>query len=145
MGKASKIMLIIAIILGILSALDLIICGAVFTYFSGSQIKETIMTGLQDGTINSSFSGSIEEVADQIQMMFKIFGIVCFVYAVASFVNVVLAIVGLATKNKIVFILNIVTGVLGLSLFNLLGGIFGLATPKEDPNKEPEIVITGTN
>ena len=80
-----------------------------------------------------------------IQMMFKIFGIVCFVYAVASFVNVVLAIVGLATKNKIVFILNIVTGVLGLSLFNLLGGIFGLATPKEDPNKEPEIVITGTN
>ena len=139
MKTGTKVMFIIAIVSTAISIITFFTFSIVFLIAGSEPAKEGIYRGLEEGSVTTSFNGSTEEKVEQISLMFNILAGFFVYFTITSFINLVMAILGLATKNKVVYILNIVTSIFGFEMFNLLGGIFGLATPKEDPNKEPEI------
>ena len=67
MKKAGKVLLIIGVIFSILCVIGFVAGGIVFSVFTNPEYKNAIVQGLQDGTITSSFPGTVEEQAANIQ------------------------------------------------------------------------------
>ena len=126
MKKVANILFLVGGIYSIISVASLAITGTVLLVLSGSFFTATLVQGIIDGTVNSSFTGSPEEVAAAIQLMFLIMGI-CFV-TVASFgvANSIVSFKGRSTDRKEIFVINIVFAYLSGNTINLVASIFGL-------------------
>ena len=126
MKKVANILFLVGGIYSIVSVASLAIAGVFLLVFSGTAFTATIVQGINDGTINSSFTGTPEQIAAAIQLMFLIMGI-CFV-VIASFgiVNGILSLKARNTDKKELFIANIVFAFLSGVEINLVASIFAL-------------------
>ena len=72
MKKTGNILIIIGMIFTIISFAGLLIAGIVLTVYSSPDNKAEIMKGLLDGSITSSYDGTVSEQADAILTLFKV-------------------------------------------------------------------------
>lgn len=127
MRSASRILIIIGAVLAFLSLLGLLITGIVFLVLANPEARQTILDGLSNGSITSSFTGSTEEQAQQIQELFKILGIVFIALSAVYLVSPIVSLIASGKNSKGLYILGLVLSVLAFDLFLILGNAFGLA------------------
>ncbi|MBR6071859.1 MAG: hypothetical protein IKP77_03380 [Acholeplasmatales bacterium] len=126
MKKAGNVLIIIGIILTSLSTIGLVIAGIVFMVLSNPENKQEIMKGIADGTINTSFEGSLSEQADMVLILLKTLGIVFVIASVYLLIDIIVSSLAVKRKTKGLYIAVIVLNVLFFNLLLFLGGIFGL-------------------
>lgn len=126
MRTASKILLLVGGIVSFVTAFTLFIVSIVFLVCSAPEAKESIVEGINNGTITSSFPGNPVEQAEKIQALFAILGIVFIIWVFLCIANGILALIGRSKQNKPMLIINIVFGILSCVTINFVGGIFGL-------------------
>lgn len=126
MRSASRILIIIGAVLAFLSLLGLLIAGIVFLVLANPEARQTILDGLSSGAITSSFTGSTEEQAQQIQELFKILGIVFIALSAVYLVSPIVSLIASGKNSKGLYILGLVLSVLAFDLFLILGNAFGL-------------------
>ena len=80
--KASDILILIGYIISIIAAVAFLAFGIICVLIAAPNNKEIIINGLKDGSIHTSFVGTVEEQAAQIQSMFVYASIICFISAI---------------------------------------------------------------
>ena len=100
--------------------------AAAFFVFGSPVFKDLIIRGLEEGSINSDFPGTIEQVADAIQIMFISMAITFIVLGIFSSANIFFSFKGRNNDKKGFFIANIVLGVLSGNDINVVAAVFGL-------------------
>lgn len=126
MRKASKIILLICAVLGIISALGLLVSTILMFVFASPGMTEQIQQMIADGTIHSSYSGTPEEVTRAVQFTFLIVGIVLLVVLVFEIPLIVLDFVGYKKESSGLFIAIIILSIMSGSILNIIGGVLGL-------------------
>ena len=129
MRKASDIVLLVGGILEILATLTFAALALVFMILSSPASAEIIKEGLQNGTITTSFAGSVDEQVAVIQLAFKAMGVVFVVLTVFSLIGCVVSFLAKAKKTNPLYVLAIVFGAVSIEV-PLIGGIFGLIANK---------------
>ena len=129
MRKASDIVLLVGGILEILATLTFMALALVFMILSSPASAEIIKEGLQNGTITTSFAGSVDEQVAVIQLAFKAMGVVFVVLTVFSLIGCVVSFLAKAKKTNPLYVLAIIFGALSIEV-PLVGGIFGLIANK---------------
>ncbi len=126
MRKASKILMLVAGIVSIFVAIGLFITAIVLLVCTLPEAKETIIEGLQNGTITTTFQGTIDQKAEYIQALFAALGVIFIIWAILAIVNSVVSFIGRGVQNKPMLIINIVFGFISGVEINLVGAILGL-------------------
>ena len=126
MRKASKILMLVAGIVSILVAIGLFITAIVLLSCTLPDAKEAIIEGLQNGTITTTFQGTIDQKAEYIQALFAALGVIFIIWAILAIVNSVVSFIGRGVQNKPMLIINIVFGFISCVEINLVGAILGL-------------------
>ena len=129
MRKASDIVLLVGGILEILATLTFMALALVFMILSSPASAEIIKEGLQNGTITTSFAGSVDEQVAVIQLAFKAMGVVFVVLTVFSLIGCVVSFLAKAKKTNPLYVLAIIFGAVSIEV-PLVGGIFGLIANK---------------
>ena len=126
MRKAKEILFLLAMIFGCLSFLGLV--GGAIAFFVGSN-NEQLRQMIEEALANSGMAvdGAI------ISALCITYGVSLIICAVFAAVAVFLAWKARFQDDKKLFILNIVFGVLGGSIFNILAAIFGLVAASRAP------------
>ena len=126
MRRARDILFLVGGIVSLVTAVTFVGLGVMFEYFSTENYKAAIEEGLANGTIHTSmYRGTPKEVAEYLQLLFKILGILFFVVAAFALVNSLLSFVARTKESKGLYIANCVFGVLSCVEFNLVGAVFG--------------------
>ncbi len=128
MKKAGQILLLISGIFTIISAIAVIIGGIVCLVFAGPELRQVIIDGIKDGTITTTIPGTPEEVAAILQSTFLVVGISLLASVIVIVGCAVVAFLGVKFNSKGLYIANIVLGIVGGSIFSLIGGILCLAS-----------------
>ena len=136
MKKASNILLLLSAIFGIFGVITLVIVGAMFLAFTSPEAKEAIIKGIQDGTIHSSWPGTIEEQAVAIQGMFMGLGIGFLIGAVVTVGGVVIYFLARSKDTMALYITALVLSILGGSILAFLGSLFGIITKSQEKQIE---------
>lgn len=126
MKKAGNVLIIIGIILTSLSMIALVVAGIIFMVVSNPENKEEIMKSIADGTINTTYEGTLSEQADMVLILFKTLGIVFVIASVYLLIDIIVSGVAVKRKTKGLYIAVIILNVLFFNLILFLGGIFGL-------------------
>ena len=129
MRKASDIVLLVGGILEILATLTFMALALVFMILASPASAEIIKEGLQNGTITTSFAGSVDEQVAVIQLAFKAMGVVFVVLTVFSLIGCVVSFLAKAKKTNPLYVLAIIFGAVSIEV-PLVGGIFGLIANK---------------
>ena len=135
MRTASRTLLLVGAILSIVCILTFLIIGGVFS-FVGSLSVEEIVKGINDGSINSSFEGTVQEQAEAIKLTFTVLGVVFLVFGVCCIPNAVLGFMGMKKRVNAFYVCNIVFGALSGTVVTILGGIFGLVANAQEANQQ---------
>ncbi|MBQ9448350.1 MAG: hypothetical protein IJU60_00560 [Acholeplasmatales bacterium] len=135
MRTASRTLLLVGAILSIVCILTFLIIGGVFS-FVGSLSVEEIVKGINDGSINSSFEGTVQEQAEAIKLTFTVIGVVFLVLGVCCIPNAVLGFMGMKKRVNAFYVCNIVFGALSGTVVTILGGIFGLVANAQEANQQ---------
>ena len=135
MRTASRTLLLVGAILSIVCILTFLILGGVFS-FVGSLSVEEIVKGINDGSINSSFEGTVQEQAEAIKLTFTVIGVVFIVLGVCCIPNAVLGFMGMKKRVNAFYVCNIVFGALSGTVVTILGGIFGLVANAQEANQQ---------
>ena len=126
MKEASKILLLIGFIFGILGSVGFLIAMIVFFVLASPAMREIIIEGINNGTVKSDFPGSPEEIATFVQQVFN-GAAIGFLFAVLfSIAMCVIAMIARSKETSALYITSIVFSVLGANVLILLGSIFGL-------------------
>ena len=126
MKKASNILYLIGGIYAIVSVAALLIAGVILLIFSSSALTATIIKGIEEGTIHTSFTGSPEEIAVMIQITFLAIGITFIAVSAIYVIAGIIAFKGRNNDKKNLFVANIVFGVITENPLILLASIFAL-------------------
>jgi len=126
MKKAGNILLIVGIVTTIFSIIGLVIALVIFFIFADPAYKNDIINMINSGQITSSFSGTVEEQATQIQFLFKVIGIVFVIISVGYLLNVISPIVAIKKGSKTAYVITLIFGIIFFNLFILIGSILGL-------------------
>ena len=126
MKKAANILLIISGVFCILSILGAIAGTVVCFVVSGN--TDLIKQGLSEGWINipQHYQGSEEQAVQFVKLALITVGVLCIVYTAIYIAGAAISFQGAKKETKGLYIVNIVVGVIGGSIFNLIGGILGL-------------------
>lgn len=135
MKKASNYVLLAGIIYSFVVVVALCVVAGIFLSINTPDGKQAIMQGLQNGTIQTSFTGTAEQQANQIIVLLVIFAVYFFVMAFFALINAFIAIMGKSKKTKGLYILNIVLGVISGVYVNAVGAIFGLVALSREPKE----------
>lgn len=135
MKKASNYVLLAGIIYSFVVVVTFCVVAGIFLSFNTPEGKQAIIQGIQDGTIHTSFTGTTEQQADQIIILWVGLAIAFFVMAFFALINAFIAIVGKSKKTKGLYILNIVFGVISGVYVNAIGAIFGLVALAREPRE----------
>lgn len=139
MKKASQILFLISGIFSIIYSVLMFVFSILFIVFSNPEFKQTIIDGIVDGTIHSSFPGTPAEQAAAIQEMFLVAGVIFIFIFMFSVANAVLSFIARNKHNTGMFVVNIVFGFLSGIILNSIGGILGLVyLNQEKNNKTPQ-------
>ena len=131
MKKASRIVLIFGIAITLLAIIGFIVGGVIFTLFSKPEATQDIITGLHDGSITTSFTGTEAEQAEQIQRLFGIFGVVFFVLSAMYLLDAIVSAFALKKNAKVLSIVVIVLNVVLGNIILVIGGVLGLIDDQE--------------
>ena len=126
MKKAANILYLVGAIFAFISTATLLITGVILLVWSGPNFTAQIIDGINNGTIHTSFVGTVEQIAAQIQALFVLLGTPFLVIGVFSIVSGFLALRGRNTNGKGIFIANIVFAVLSGNDAILVASIFAL-------------------
>ena len=129
MRKASDIVLLVGGIVEILATITFLALAIVFMVLASPASAEIIKEGLQDGTITTSFVGSVDEQVAMIQLVFNAVGVVFVVLTVFSLIGCVVSFLAKAKKTNPLYVLAIIFGAVTIEV-PLVGGIFGLIANK---------------
>ena len=135
MKKASNYILLAGIIYSFVVVVTLCVLAGIFLSFNNPDGKQAIIQGIQDGTFHTSFTGSTEEQAEQVIILFVALAIIFFVMAFFALINAFIAIMGKSKKTQGLYILNIVLGVISGVYVNAIGAIFGLVALSREPKE----------
>ena len=135
MKKASNYILLAGIIYSFVVVVTLCVLAGIFLSFNNPNGKQAIIEGIQNGTFHTSFTGSTEEQADQVIILFVALAIIFFVMAFFALINAFIAIMGKSKKTQGLYILNIVLGVISGVYVNAVGAIFGLVALSREPKE----------
>ena len=131
MKKASRIVLIFGIAITFLAIIGFIVGGVIFTLFSKPEATQDIITGLRDGSITTSFTGTEAEQAEQIQRLFGILGVIFFVLAAMYLLDAIVSAFALKKNAKVLSIVVIVLNVVLGNIILVIGGVLGLIDDQE--------------
>lgn len=139
MKKASDILLLIgAILLFISAGMMLLTCVASFI-FSSIGFRQLLIDGIENGTIQSDFSGTSEEIAIQIQGLFTVFAFVSIASIIPLIVSGIFSLVARNKKTTGFYITCLILSIIfGGNIFSLIGSILGLVDTSEN-NEEISI------
>ena len=126
MKKASNIILLIGAILSFASIIGLLI-GAIILFVLGSPVcTQFIIDGINNGSINSSYGGSVEEVATFVQLTLIITAVVLLIVAVPTVASGILALRARRLEKEGLYIASIVLGVVCGNVIIIVGAILGM-------------------
>jgi len=131
MKKTGNILIIIGMIFTIISFAGLLIAGIVLTVYSSPDNKAEIMKGLLDGSITSSYDGTVSEQADAILTLFKVLGIVFFILSAGYCIAIFVDSLSLKRSSTGSYIAVIIVNVIFFNILGLIGGILGLVDDKQ--------------
>jgi len=126
MRKPVDILNIIGIIFEALIFVLFFVGGYVFLSLLGPDSKKDIMELLQTGRLTTTFEGTIEEQAVQIQGLFMAFGIVFIVISALAIASMFIAFFANRVKSKKLYIVQIVLNVIVFNVLLLMAGILGI-------------------
>lgn len=126
MKKAGNVLIIVGTVFTIFTIVGLLITGIIFLISSNPDNKQVIMDKIADGTITTSFTGSVSEQADKIQQLLKVLGVVFMILTGGYLLIAIVSFLAIAKKTKGFYITTIVLNVIFFNLLTLLGGIFAL-------------------
>lgn len=127
MKNAAKILMLIGAIISIFAAVTFLILGLVFVLMGiDSEAKNSIIQGLSDGTITTTFEGTYEEQATAIQLVYAVLGFAFVIWTVVLLIGSVITFVARSKYNKPLLIITIILGVVGMVYINSVGAVFGL-------------------
>lgn len=132
MKKAGSILIIIGIILSFISGIALVVTGIIMLVAANPDNKAEIMRGLQEGWVTTTFNGTVEEQAVQIQQLFQILGIVFFIIAAGYAINIIISSLAARGRSKGLYIATAVINVIFFNIILLLGAVFGLVGENEE-------------
>lgn len=132
MKKAMRILFLVSAIASLATMVTIFIISIYFLVFSSPGLTETIIKGLEDGSITSTFPGDNTEKAAAIQSMFLGLAIASLIHAGLCLINFLLSFIARVKDNKPLYIANIVIGFLSLIIINMVAGIFGLVIQKNE-------------
>lgn len=138
MKKASNILFLVGTILSSCALFACVIGAILFANFSDRQYTSFIVQGIEDGVIEVDVNGSAESQARYIQSLFSVLAFLCSFEAVILIPNIVLSALGRKKDNKVVYILNMVFGILSGVVVNAVGGIFGIIAQSNENNSHIE-------
>lgn len=124
MKKASDILLLIGFIFGIVGAVFTLVL--VIVLFAMGNSQEVIIQGLKEGTIHTSYVGTVEEQAAVVCALFRGLAIGALI---GFFIEVALCVVAAITRKKQTsgfYIGTLVLSVLCGSILIIVGAILGL-------------------
>lgn len=135
MKKAGQILVIVGAGFAFLSGLIMLVSCIMFFFFSSSMMYSSIVEGIKDGTIETSFGGTPEEAAAKVQILFAVMGFI-FLFPTATFIaNGVVSIVEFARPKTGLHVANIILSIMNNILFGLVGSILLMLSDSEDKKK----------
>ena len=137
MKKASYILFIIGAACSFLIAFAFIVCSIVFFVFAGPNCTQMIVDGIRNGSIRSTIGGTPEEKAAIIQLVFLITAIVFIPGTLIAIASGVFSILGTKKESSVLYVLNIVFGLLCGSFFNLVAAIIGMISYQKPVQEQP--------
>lgn len=136
MKKASDILLLIGFILGVIGAIFGLI--AVISLFTMAGNRDAIIEGLKNGTIHTSFVGTVEQQADAIVRMLNGVAIALLVAEILEIIGLVIIMITRKKGTTIWYIVTLVLSVLVFSILPLIGSILGLVANSESNGGDEE-------
>lgn len=123
MKQAGKVLVIIGIVLGFLALLGYLIGGITLIVLGSPASKELIIKLIEEGAIHSSFTGTTEEIAAQVQAVLVLTGGVLLVPGVFALAHAIVGILEIKTNMLGFHIANLVFSLLDGTFFGLIGSI----------------------
>ena len=140
---AKRILFLVGGIMSAVNAVSFAIASGIFFAFTTPAAKETIIKGLEDGTIHTTIQGmSNEQIATAITNLYLALAIGFVVGMVFAIINMIVSFKARKNGTKKLFILNIVFGAISSVTCNLVAGIFGLITYNRNHQNEEVIDYT---
>ena len=126
MKKAANILFLVGAILSIATAVSGILSGVAFIVLGSiPEIKQAIIDGINNGTIQTT-EANAEAAAAVFQYTFIASGISVLFCSLFAIPNCFFAFKGRNSNNHVMFILNIVFGVISGVIVNVVGAVFAL-------------------
>ena len=138
MKRAANILFLIGGIYSIVNGVTMLILGITFIIFSSPAFYDMLYTAVSDGTIQSSFTGSVEMVVRQIQLMYMSMGIVFAFLGAFALPNAALSFAARKSKSKGLLIANIVFSFLSGVEVNAVGAILALVDNNRSASRSIE-------
>ena len=139
MKKAMKILFLVGGIVSAVTAASILVPSIYYLVLSSPGLKETIIQGLEDGTINSTFPGDNIQQAEAIQALFLGLAVASFIHVGLCLVSCLFSFLGRVKENKAIYILNIIFGSLSLVIVNVVAAIFGLIIQKQESSSTTSV------
>ena len=137
MKKAANILLTIGGVFAIICAVSYLICGVVFIVLASPAFTQVLIEGVESGSVHTDFHGATtEEIVMLIQATFLAIGIMFMCFIPFAIADCVICFVGRAKQTKVLYILNIVFGVLGGTIVNTVGGVLGLVAKIKEGRRQ---------
>ena len=135
MKKIGNILLLIGAIMSFISAGILVVVAIVLFVFASPALTNTIVQGVTEGTIHSSFTGDPNEVAAAIQFTFGFTGAILMVVTIPTVADGVISLLATKRQTQGWYIATLVLAILSGSILNLIGSILGIAEPYTQHNE----------
>lgn len=142
MKRLSKTFLRVGGIIDIVVAGSFLIAAIIFAVLASPVFTDVFVRGFENGTAQTSASGTPEEKAFAVQIVFLTLAIVFFTVVGCGIVGSVFSFKAAANYNRKMLITNIVLGFVLGSKFSSAGGILGvIALAREERNKARSNII----
>ena len=135
MKRASQILLIVTAVLSFVGIVGLLIGAIVLFVFGSPAMHDMIVKGIQEGTINTSFDGDPETVANAVQAMFITAGVIVMIAILPTILCAIFSLVANKKSTDGWYIVVIVFSALTGSLFGIVGGILGVVANSGQPKQ----------
>lgn len=139
MRSGSKIVLIINAILSIIAAVFMGIGSAIFFVFSGASQTENVEKAIENGTLETDFTGTVAEQAEQVQLLFKILGVVVIFLAIIYIIVAIICHIANKKHSSVAYAILIGLGVISSSWLSLIGGILGIVANHQEANAKKRV------
>ena len=137
--KAANILFLIGAIVAIVVGVCYLLTSVTFLVLGTSQaFRQAVIDGINSGSIKTDLP-SPEEAANILQAAFLALGIIFLIPAACSIPSCIFSFKARNTDKKAFFVLNIVFGILGSTIVNVVGGVFGLVKGDTIVTEEPAV------